>query len=248
MAMVEGEYEYFYYRGDCEVIRHQIADMFRRRLERYSWQLCGAASCSVEEIEVNCGFEARRKRSADDLSENVTQNTATNSTYLLSNSDLETQNTSSNLVLDLDDIQVRNLTSNTSQETLIKKYLKIKFKVNITTDGNTAWTQRNIPIAFRRMRIRLQNHLQAENMTINTTSGGVSVPVVVVMETRIQNDLELIFERCPSGYILKIRSFWNLKKCGKSFFNLTLPFLPFEERGVINLLFSSSVKTIRCAY
>ncbi|KAH9499805.1 hypothetical protein Btru_077859 [Bulinus truncatus] len=61
-ALLRGQANYFYYRGNCENVKDLIAQKFRDHLQAQSWNICGKETCSVELVQITCGEDSKRKK------------------------------------------------------------------------------------------------------------------------------------------------------------------------------------------
>ncbi|CAL1534712.1 unnamed protein product [Lymnaea stagnalis] len=61
-AVLRGQAKFFYYKGNCHDVREEITVKFTEFLESQAWDVCGGPTCSIEDVQVFCGAEAKRKR------------------------------------------------------------------------------------------------------------------------------------------------------------------------------------------
>ncbi|XP_059152294.1 sushi, von Willebrand factor type A, EGF and pentraxin domain-containing protein 1-like isoform X2 [Physella acuta] len=61
-AVMSGQAQFFYYGGSCQDVKDEIAEKFTRYIQTQSWNVCGAASCEVQNVRVVCGQASKRRR------------------------------------------------------------------------------------------------------------------------------------------------------------------------------------------
>ena len=64
---MQGSVRYHYHHGDCAKVKDKIVARFLELVEREAWNVCGDSSCNIpiDNVQVLCGEESRKKRNAD---------------------------------------------------------------------------------------------------------------------------------------------------------------------------------------
>ncbi|XP_033755862.1 LOW QUALITY PROTEIN: sushi, von Willebrand factor type A, EGF and pentraxin domain-containing protein 1-like [Pecten maximus] len=65
MAMMQSEYEYYYYSGECEALEPHVVAKFLTKIQATTQQICGNTMCAPGEVTVKCGSVSRKRRETD---------------------------------------------------------------------------------------------------------------------------------------------------------------------------------------
>ncbi|XP_021365829.1 sushi, von Willebrand factor type A, EGF and pentraxin domain-containing protein 1-like [Mizuhopecten yessoensis] len=181
LAVMQSEYEYYYYSGDCEDVKQQVVERFLTKIRSVTQQMCGKVQCDTGEVTVNCGAVSRKRRATvfDTANERDTSRFKRELTHAGSD-------------------------NSSSPADDGRHELTVHFAVNASAEtyNNTLRGQRMILLTLRRIEMVVQRYFGSENFTVTDPANNKSTDMF--LSENYHPIYGRKFEDCGRGFVTKV--------------------------------------------
>ncbi|XP_069112079.1 sushi, von Willebrand factor type A, EGF and pentraxin domain-containing protein 1-like isoform X2 [Argopecten irradians] len=177
MAMMQSEYEYYYYSGECEAMEPHVVTRFLSKIQAVTQQMCGDVLCTTGDVTVECGAQSRKRRETildkSEMSRLKREVTPDKSNY--------------------------NSSSDGHRQKLI-----VHFTVNVSNQGfnDTLQGQKKILRTMRRINVALRYHFTQQNLTMTDPVMNETMEILLSEHNPIIHRHQ--FEECGRGFVSKV--------------------------------------------